>query len=303
VVDDDDSRGVVDELLERGLLGRVEAADDRLWTDCDLASLAEHRLGDTTDPRALDDARRRAWEERATDESPVEPSERESWGTRCFWLLETGKPVGTIALASSAQGSTLLRMSSLYVFREHRGRGIGAHALQAVLDALGRHGLGMRFDTSWTWHGTVRWYLRRGMWVRMWKRDLEFCRSLAMPAPVFTFEQNRASVGARIDGDLVELVVAQRDGEVLTSFEETTPDERTQQVSWLADSTLSLALALRGWPLVRPGKSAERWCGDAGPPEALACRIARWEAWYEKHGWQSTAPRIPGLRYVDWEDV
>lgn len=301
--EEDDSSGAVEELLAEGSLGRVEPEDERLWTDCDHASLAENRLGDTTDPRTLDDARRLLWEERVTDEPLAKPSKRERWGIRCFWLLDSGAPVGTIALARSAQGSTLLRMSSLYVFREHRGRGVGTRALGAVLEALGRHDLGMRLDTSWPWHDTVAWYLRRGMWVRSWKRDLELCRTVAMPAAILTFEENRASVGARVDGEFLELVVAEREGDTLTSFETLPLNERTRQVEWLADSTLSLALAVRGWPLVLPGKSADKWGGDAGPPEAIARRIVLWEAWYEKRGWQSTAPRIPGLRYLGWDEV
>lgn len=308
VVDDsydeaDDSSEAVAELVAQGLLSQVQPADERLWTDCDHASLAENRLGDTTDPRTLDDARRRSWKERATDEPLANPSKRERWGIRCFWLLDSQRRVGTIALATSAQGSTLLRVSSLYVFREHRGRGVGTRALAAVLGALGRHGLGMRLDTSWPWHDTVSWYLRRGLWVRSWKRDIELCRTIAMPASVLTFEENRASVSVEVDGELVELVVAEREGDTLTSFETLPLDERTRQVEWLADSTLSLALALRGWPLVLPGKSADKWCGDAGPPEAIARRIVLWEAWYEKRGWRSTAPRVPGLAYVSWDEA
>jgi GNAT superfamily N-acetyltransferase len=302
VFDDDGSARATAELLVRGLLGRVETGDERLWMDCELASLAEHRLGDTTDPRSLDDTRRRAWEDRGTDEPPTSPSKRENWGDRCFWLLETGKPVGTIALASSTLGNGLLRASSLYVFREHRGRGVGTRALEAVAVSLGNNGLGMCLDTSWTWNNTAEWYLRRGMWVRSWKRELRLCQSAEMPAPVFAFEANRATLSARVDGQLLELAVATRDADTLTSFTGVAQGERASSVEWLADSTLSLAMALRSWPLVRPGKSAERWCGDAGPPEALAHRIVAWEAWARKRGWQSTAPSIPGLRYADWDE-
>jgi GNAT superfamily N-acetyltransferase len=300
--DDDGSAQAMAELLGQGLLGRVETSDAQLWADCDLASLAEHRLGATTDPRTLDDAGRRAWEEHAAYEPPTLPAERERWGDRCFWLLESGSRVGTVALQSSALGGALLRLSSFYVFREHRNRGVGTRTLDAVLDSLGRRGLGVRLDTSWTWRRTVEWYLRRGLWVRMWKRDLELCRSTAMPAPVFAFEADRASLGIRVDDELVELAVAHRVGSTLTSFEEISRGEAVRNIQGLAASTLSLALALRGWPLVRQGKSAELWCGDAGPPEALAHRIVVWEAWYRKHGWQSTAPQIPDLRYADWED-
>ena len=45
---------VSDSFIEPVALGTV---DERTWADCDLASLAETRLGVSLDPRAFDDPR------------------------------------------------------------------------------------------------------------------------------------------------------------------------------------------------------------------------------------------------------
>ncbi len=51
-----DASPVHEDLLRAGLCAPVEigGAEERLWLDCDLASLAEGRLGDPTDPRQID---------------------------------------------------------------------------------------------------------------------------------------------------------------------------------------------------------------------------------------------------------
>src|SRR5262245_9411056 len=101
--------------------------DEALWADCVLASLAENRLGDTTDPRVLDDARRSLWVERATTEKPWKPSRRVPYD-RLYWLRESGMRVGTVALAGSVLGGLGAKLSSFYLFSEYRKRGIGKAA-------------------------------------------------------------------------------------------------------------------------------------------------------------------------------
>ena len=41
----------------------------------------------------------------------------------------------------------------------------------------------MRLDTCWSWQRTVRFYMAAGMWVYMWKRDLNLCSFPRMPPP------------------------------------------------------------------------------------------------------------------------
>jgi len=52
-------------LIEPVALG---TADERIWADCDLASLAENRLGVSFDPRSLDERLRKDLQTRATTE-------------------------------------------------------------------------------------------------------------------------------------------------------------------------------------------------------------------------------------------
>ena len=143
--------------------------EERFWSDCDLASLAENRLGERIEPRALDGAARERWRVRACSEPWRGPSERPL--DACFWLLDGGDP-------------------------------------------------------------------------------------------------------------------------------------RIQSGRWGASSTLTLALAVHGWPLIRSRELWDhcRW-SDAGAPEALARRIAVWEAWDREQGYRVETPRIPGLEYPSWDEL
>jgi GNAT superfamily N-acetyltransferase len=101
--------------------------EEQRWLDCDLASLAENRLGDLTDLRNLDQRRRAGWLARAADERPWRFRARSEY-ERCYWILEHGEPAGTIALETSTHGSLWLRVASFYIFPTHRSRGIGRRA-------------------------------------------------------------------------------------------------------------------------------------------------------------------------------
>lgn len=291
------------EIVERGITRPLVlgGADEARWADCDLASLAENRLGEVADPFALDDARRKDWRRRATIDDCSPPSERDS--DACFWLCEAGERVGTVALASSLLGTTLLRLSSLYVFPSHRGRGVGARALARLFEVLEPRGLGLRLETSWTWQRAVRFYLRAGFWLQFWRHDLAFRWYPERPAPILHADGPRATLSVELGGQRVELMRAERlpvglvlrEGHVLH-------DERIRELAGDAESTFSLWLALDGWPLNRPGPGRERARqSDAGAPEGLAERIVVWEAWDRKHGWRIDAPRIPGLDYRSWD--
>ena len=63
-----------------------------------------------------------------------------------------------------------------------------------------------------------------------------------------------------------------------------------------ARRTFAVALAVRGFPLVRSPEAA----GD-GEPEGLARQIVRFEAWDLRAGWEVRTPRIPGLSYPSWD--
>lgn len=304
--EDPAAAAVLETLGASGLVAPLElgGADETSWTDCDLASFAENRLGEIVDPFALDAATRERFRATALAEPLGSPSGRRDLD-RCAWLLSGGERAGTIALATSTLGGTRLRVSSLYVRPSHRRRGIASNALRAVRDALHRHDLGLKLATSWTWPRTVRFYARLGMWVHMWKRDLELSWDAAAPAPLVVFDGDRASLSVEVDERRIVLVEARRDGERLV-LDEKKVDERgaLEDVAWHATSTLALHLALEGWPLVR---SPEDWkaCyfADAGAPEALGYKIVLWEAWARKHRWRVDTPKLHGLAYATWDEL
>lgn len=93
-----DTLSIHQELVQNGLCAPVEpgGAEERLWCDCDLASMAESRIGDTTDPRDVDEARRADWLARATTEVPWSLRSRSKY-ERCYWLLDVSSRKNTCA--------------------------------------------------------------------------------------------------------------------------------------------------------------------------------------------------------------
>ncbi len=282
-------------------------AGERLWLDCDLASLAEQRLGDTTDPHALTPERRALWETRATLDGPSTLEERMRY-EGCYWLIERGERVGTIALSHMIYGTSDVGLASLYVFPSRRGRGVGQRLLARVGDGLADEGFGYRLDTCWSWPRTVRFYLYRvGLWLRMWKHDLTFCWRRGKPRPLIEFAGDVARVAVMKDDARVVLATARNCGDRI-EFERSSPAQRNDpalaSVAGHADSTLALALALEGWPLVRSPEAWKKYrYGDAGAPEALAHKIIGWEAFDREHEWRVDTPRIPGLEYPTWAEL
>ncbi len=291
--------GVIEPLA---LGGRGEAT----WADLDLASFAENRLGDETDPRTLDHRRRADWIERAVDEPPLRPSRRAELDT-CHWLLDRGERAGTIALASSLQGGRFVRVSSLYVLPVHRGRSIAIGTLRRLRDALGKRDLGLKLSTCWSWQRAVRFYVRAGLWVHMWKRDLEFRWDALVPPPLVEVGAGKATLRVEHHSRRVTLCDATRAGSRLAFRERAAHpkgDPLIDDLSWEAPSTLAIALALAGWPLVRSQEAWEKYrASDAMAPESLADKIVIWEAWDRKHGWRVDAPRIAGLAYLAWDEL
>jgi len=293
-------------LLERGRLEplRLGGADERTWLDCELASFAENRLGDTTSPDALTSERREHWLTRAITE-PLWSLDHRSQYEDLYWLCSHGQLVGTLALSAGVGDGSSIRASSLYVLPAYRRQGTAGTMLRDLRDGLGRDGVVVHLDTSWTWQLAVRMYMRMGAWVHSWKRELALRLDASVPTPIFDFEGEHATMQVERDGARITLERAQRHGDRLV-LEDLRPAEHSgaEALRWDAGSTFALALALHGWPLLR---SQEDWdhdhYADAGPPEALAHRIIQWEAWSHAHGWAVDTPRIPGLRYSTWDEL
>ncbi len=231
-----------------------------MWGDCDLASFAENRLGEVVDPRALEPARRVDWIARAIDGPLWPPSARRH--ERCYWLLDGGRPAGTLAIATSTLASNLVRLSSVYVFPDARRRGLARRALHQVEHALpAEHGI--RLDTCWTWQATLTFYLRAGFWVRGWQHDVDLWRAADMPTP----QIHIADAHATLSANGVTLARAERSDGV-TRF-----DDDDAPLRGDGRRTLAVALALAGWPL------------RSSPDMGLGERIMQWEAYAERQHW------------------
>jgi len=295
---------VYDEHIKSAVITPVSLSDDeqRMFVDFELASLAEHRLGDRTDPRGIDKVCRADWKARATQEgSVVQLPKKTDWFRKCFWLLDEGKRVGTIAFSEpmGSIGPAMARCYSFYLLPEVRGRGFGSRVMMQMLQALDKHGFCLRLDTDWTWPRTIRFYRKLGFWVYHWKRELDLIWISKWSKSRMEVGATEASLSIPYDDSEVTLVRAYRKGDKLEleqSPSEWAKDPKIGEAWYLATPTLALELAMQGWPLIR---SVEQWekyhYADSGPPEALAYKIPIWEAYARSRQWIVETPRFAGL--------
>jgi GNAT superfamily N-acetyltransferase len=293
------------ELLKSGLFEALSTAegDECLWLDCDLASLAENRLEELRSPRGLTSETRARWQALATTEKTCTLAARGSF-ERCYWLMQSGQRVGTIALSHRDPHRPIVRISSFYVFPEHRRLGIGQRTLARLKEWVTPHDFDLRLETEWTWQKTVRFYLRAGFWVFMWKRELSLFWSCHAPQLKLEANGDLALLFAEKYGQRSVLATAQRKGNTLVLNEDDDASAAlSERVRFEATGTFALLLALEGWPLIRSDEEWQRGrYSDAGPPEALAHRIAIWEAYDKDHGFTVKTPVIPGLSYPTWTE-
>jgi hypothetical protein len=142
------------------------------------------------------------------------------------------------------------------------------------------------------------------MWVWGWKRSLDFIRRRELPAWSIALDGDIARFLVQEAGTWRTLIEVRRAGVRLEWLEPGLRHER-EELDFLAPGTFAVALAVRGFPLITSDDAwraeRERGFSDCGGPEGLALKIRRFEAWDRKHGWQTPAPRIPGLDYPDWD--
>jgi GNAT superfamily N-acetyltransferase len=280
-----------------------DPADVRAFLDHDLASLVENRLGVLVDPRVIGEDERAQWVERATEERRQHRPDFE-W-QRPLWLIEDGERVGTIAVWPVFAGGTHSLVTSLYVRPDRRGRGIARRALDEIASALTARGLGgLKLETSWTWTRTLAFYAHLGLWVRMWKRELQLVLDPRLARYEVRFDGDVARLSWQIpERDVAHAIVAERHGDRLRILAAPARSDAGEE-GWLSEGTFAMHLALRGWPLIESDEAwakqlAQGW-SDGGDWHGLAFRIRRWEAWAARCGWRCDAPRIPGLDYPRW---
>jgi GNAT superfamily N-acetyltransferase len=283
--------------------------DERAWNGWELASLIEGNLGQRIDVGTLSDDQRAQWEERASwDHRPLRRPHNEY--KLPHWLLEDGVRVGTISFATMFRAFSLLDVSSLFVAPAFRGRGTARRALEAAYRAaLDTEADGLVLSTGWTWQASVRFYMRIGMWVRMWKRALQLTWSPDLPAYQVEIGDSLARFLVETGSGLEPWLEAEPRGEILgwtelDAYRALGEDEYPPEAWHDAVGTFALHLALAGWPLIRSDELwRDRRHADFGPPEALAYKIEVFEAMARREGFVVPTPRIPRVAYRDLDDI
>ncbi len=282
----------------------ADAGETRLWLDCELCSLVENRFFVSLDPLALTPELRAQWEPRACSDEPLSSPHGHTWYRFTYWILEGGQRVGTIGLATFHMGIGLVTVSSLYVLPSHRRTGVAARVLRRAQAAVRAHGArGLRVPAYWTWQPAVRFYLGLGLWIGNWKHSLVFNWREDLPAHRLEMGADEAHFGVAVrEGGVERLITAARDGDRLVWTELpalTEHGDGKRELTFMATQTFAVALATRGYPLIR---SAEKWSSrrdwsDCGEPEGLAGKIEVFEAVDRESGYEIRTPRIPGVPY------
>ena len=283
----------------------TDEEETKAWTLWELASLVEGHLHVQLDGTRLSEAERLDYERRISSDGHRPYLDPHSGYTRPFWLLADGRRVGTIAIGTMYSGMALISIMSLYVDPAERKRGIARRALEVVYRAgLANGAGGIRLDTNWTWQPSVRFYARIGMWIWMWKHNLVFTWQPELPPYRVEIEGSQARFLIQQEDQWRLMVTAQNLGERL-GWEAADLKDLPIEMSHCIPGTFALHLALDGWPLIRSDEMWERrydW-SDAGEPEGLALKIEIFEAVFRERGFEIRAPRIPGLRYRDLDDI
>jgi GNAT superfamily N-acetyltransferase len=282
----------------------TEEGEARDWNARELASLVEGHFHVQLDVTGLSDFERLAYERRASfDGGPL----RSPHGgySRPFWLLDDGRRVGTIAIATMVYGLDLISISSLYIDPAERKRNLARRALEAVYRAALANGAGgIRLDASWTWQPSVRFYARIGMWVWMWKHNLVFTWQPELPPYRVEIGETEARFLIQQDDRWHIAVTARNLGDRL-GWEPDGIEHEPIGMLHCIPGTFALHLARAGWPLIRSEETWEHryhW-SDAGEPEGLAYKIEIFEAVDRERGFDVRTPRIPGIQYRDLDDI
>jgi GNAT superfamily N-acetyltransferase len=294
-------------LTEDGVVEPVSTEDveTRGWNRYELASLVEGHLHAQLDVAQFSDDARLALERSVTYDGQPLRSPHDGY-RRPFWLLaDSGRRIGTLAVATMIYGFDLISVSSLYVEPAARGGGVARRALESAFRAAVAGGAGgIRLDASWTWQPSVRFYARIGMWVWMWKHNLVFTWQKDLPPYRVEIGESEARFLIEQDGHWHPVVTARHLGDRL-GWEPTDLERRLGEAFYSIPGTFALHLALAGWPLIRSDETWEerhQW-SDAGQPEGLAYKIEIFEAVDRQRGFEVRTPRLPGLQYRELDEI
>jgi GNAT superfamily N-acetyltransferase len=291
-----DERLASDPRFER--LSEPDPAEVRSFCNADLACLVEMRTGQIVDPSGLEGEVREAWIRRTLEigETVDVPF---FMNRRCYWVRDATGRIGTIAYrALPFRATRSIEVASVYVVPERRRRGLARRLLTTLRDAAYAAGTELvTLNTSWCAQPAVRFYGSIGMWIRSWKHDLEFMYSRSLPE--WQIDVDGDSARFLVGDDARELIIAERRGDRLGWI---VRRDSSPTLERYAPGTFALALAAKGWPLIRNDAEwrlqLEAGYSDAGSPEGLAFKIREFEAWAKQSGWPVDTPRIPGLQYL-----
>ena len=201
-----------------------------------------------------------------------------------LFIVQGGQFPGTLGVRDGLTAPWLY-LHSRYVHREHRRRGLATRVLDTAYAAARAAGyFGLLLSTGWNAYHPAWLYVRTGLWVYHWKRDLTFVRDEQVPD--LQVSERDASIGVK--GGAARIRVQRELGRLLWSKQGEFDDVVTEVRAW---ATLSLVAALLGWPITASD--------DVGGPANLAWKIEIFEAVARMNGQQCQPPRIPGIAYRD----
>ncbi len=289
-------------LLRARLVEVLDIDDDdatHRWAGCDIASMVEGAFQRQLDPWVSLQQEREAWLARLGESYEPPVFVRDFNYTRFLWVLDpNGQRVGTLALPVSSVGQNELHLWSVYVHPAHRRRGLTTRTLRACYDAALAAGFsGVRLCTHWAWQRSLRFYAERRMWVLGWQGAIDLGWQPALPHYEIVESSERLVLAVASGGRMQPWFSAAKRGELLVLEEDRTLSHSINPV--FGHATMAIALALRGWPLVR---SQEHWQrrhenADVATVEGLASKIQLFEAIARHNEWILQTPRIPGLAY------
>lgn len=275
-------------------------AENERWLDRELAAHVEAWHGALLDPAAFTDGDRARCHALLAPHPPVSPVDPGSFYAR-WWVTAQGREAGALAVARFTSGDGLLPVFSLYVDPTHRRGGVAADAVALAELAARSVGLaGVRMDVPWGWRRGLRYLLSRGFWVRRWARNVTLQRGAFATRHAIAIDGDAATLTLRLGASREPLIRATRAGDRLgwersAACRALLADPHRYEEVIDAEATLSLALALEGWPLVRTDDAWRRSGAvlNAATSESLLRRIVAWEAALEARGVALEGPRVP----------